>query len=211
MQISLPTVIGCSQRTLTRAPLRYTALCALVCWIGACSEGFPAGMSNDLLAAPPVAGHMGATAGQQVAGCASCGGRISSTAGPGGPVGAAGVPGALGNAVAGAPATASIGGNVRTAGAGAAAVSAGASGRASTGRGAAGTSRGGSSGAASAGRGEPRSSGGRGAGRGGAGAGGSAEGSGRCRASTCPDCSGLEEPCCQSNGRCGCRLLLICN
>jgi hypothetical protein len=35
---------------------------------------------------------------------------------------------------------------------------------------------------------------------------------GACEAQTCPDtCSGLERPCCKSNGTCGCRLLIGCD
>lgn len=171
------------------------ALCCVAFWLGACSEGYPAREPRALNAAlPGVAGQVGATAGEPGAGCMNCAGATLPMAGLGGRAGSF--------APAGAPAAG--GGGRGNAVAGASGISA--AGRSGAGAGTSGTSSAGRSGAGGAG-----TSGASGAGRGGAGAGGSVGTPAQCQASTCPDCRGLENPCCQSNGTCGCRLLLICN
>jgi hypothetical protein len=219
MQSPTTSAIARNGTSTALARASCVALCSLSLWLCACSEGYAERAPQALIAARPgPVGRGGATAGVPVAGCASCAGATPPIAGVAGPAGfappivpPAAVSGGTGSAIAGASGPSAGGG------AGGRTV-AGASGTSSAGRGGAGASGTVSAGASGGGRGGAGASGSAGrsgsgsAGRSGAGAGGSGgRAPEQCRASSCPDCPLLEQPCCQSNGRCGCRLLLLCN
>jgi hypothetical protein len=189
------------------------ACCALAWWPLACSEGYTASGQRQAVAQSPSPEQGGANAGQPAAGCANCAAGstvplagISGVAGQNPPP--AGSPAAAGSGVAGSGVVA----GASAAGSGAA----GSSAPAGAGGGAGAAASSGQTGAAgSGGRAGAAAGGGTsgGAGTGGrAGAAGASGRGGACDPDTCPDtCSGLERPCCKSNGMCGCRLLLACD
>jgi hypothetical protein len=209
MKRILPCGVQARLRWLTAQNATRIVACSLALGLAACAQGFSSDELAQRAAAPtgPSAGQSGSAGRKQIgsgAGCENCAGSTLPVAGIGtvggraaggaGSAARAGTRGAAGVAAAGRSGAAGNAGSGNAGGSGAG----GRSGASGTGSGVAGS---GGSGASGAGSGA--------SGRGGRG--GSAGAAGMCQTSSCPDCSGLERPCCTRDGMCGCTLLLGCN